>query len=425
MSKTTKRHIEVYADWAALNGPSLIGFLSSETIRGKEVFSFEYTTDWLSRHKAHQIDPALQLFTGPNYPPQQKENFGIFLDSSPDRWGRVLMKRREALLAKKEERKEKKLLESDYLLGVYDQHRVGGLRFKENSDGPFLNNEKDLASPPWTKLKELEYACLALESENANSSPFYSDWLKMLVAPGGSLGGARPKASVVDENKNLWIAKFPSGNDSFNVGAWEKVAYILASKAGITVPNSQIKRINSKHHTFLSKRFDRTDSGERLHYCSALTLLQRNDGDDAEQGASYLELAETIIKYGSEPDKDLKKLWRRIVFSICISNVDDHLRNHGFLLNESNGWRLSPAFDINPNPDGDGLTLNISDSDNSQDLDLAKEVAQYFRISRNESDVITGEITSVVREWRKEASRLKISSDEQDQMARAFRLSEI
>lgn len=424
MKKTNKRNIEVYADWVEIDGPCLVGRLTSETIRGKEIFSFEYTTEWLRSDKSHQLDPALQLVQGHNYPTKNKNTFGIFLDSSPDRWGRVLMRRREALLAKQEGRKEKKLMESDYLLGVFDKHRVGGLRFKEDRNGPFLSDNEELASPPWTELKKLEHASLALENENANSNPSYSDWLKMLIAPGGSLGGARPKASVIDENKNLWIAKFPSRSDNLNVGAWEQVASILANKAGISTPTSSIKKLNSRHHTFLSKRFDRTENGKRIHFCSALTLLQRDDGDGVEEGASYLELVEIILKYGAEPVLDLKQLWRRIVFNICISNVDDHLRNHGFLLSPPNGWRLSPAFDVNPDPEGSGLTLNISDNDNAQELDLVKEVATYFRINNKEAQITIDEIVAVVKQWRTEASCLKISSDEQEQMARAFRLVE-
>jgi serine/threonine-protein kinase HipA len=331
------------------------------------------------------------------------------------------MKRREAQLSREEKRPEHTLMESDYLLGVYDEHRMGALRFRTSPHGPFLDDNKKLASPPWTSLRELEQASLEIEKDDADKNPDYSKWLKMLIAPGGSLGGARPKAGVVDEHRHLWIAKFPSNNDEYNIGAWEMIAYKLAKHAGIIMPEARIEKFNSPYHTFLSKRFDRTPNGERIHFASAMTLLQRSDGDDASNGASYLELAEFITRHGAQPDQDLEQLWRRIVFYICISNVDDHLRNHGFIL-QPNGWILSPAFDINPTPKGDGLKLNISESDNTQDLELAREVADYFRVNHARVNVIIDEVTSATRQWKKEAGLIGIPSREQDQMERAFRI---
>jgi serine/threonine-protein kinase HipA len=420
MNKIPQQDIEVYAHWVDLPQPTLLGVLHTTPGRGKEIFSFEYNDEWLKNNQAYTLDPSLQLFRGPQYAPQGQENFGVFLDSSPDRWGRFLMNRREAQLAREEGRKERKLLESDYLLGVYDEHRMGALRFRTNPKGPFLDKNKSLASPPWTSLRELEHASLELEKHNAEKNPNYSTWLKMLIAPGGSLGGARPKASVLDENKHLWIAKFPSGNDEYDIGAWEMVVYKLAQRAKIITAEAKVDKFNSRHHTFLSKRFDRSNKGERIHFASAMTLLQHSDGDDASTGASYLELAEFILRQGAQPDQDLEQLWRRIVFYICVSNVDDHLRNHGFIL-QPNGWALSPAFDINPVANGDGLKLNISEFDNSQDLSLAKEVAQYFRIKPDKADQIIQEVVKAVTDWRKEASSLGISIREQNHMENAFR----
>lgn len=420
MNKTTQRHIEVYAHWASLSKPMLIGILYATASRGKEIFSFEYDHEWLKNNYAHELDPTLKLFHGQQYAPITQNNFGVFLDSSPDRWGRVLMKRREAQLAREENREERKLLESDYLLGVYDEHRIGALRFRIDPEGPFLDNNKAIASPPWTSLRELEHACLEIEKDNAEKNPNYSKWLKMLIAPGGSLGGARPKASVFDEGKHLWIAKFPSNHDEFDIGAWEMVAYRLARQAKIEMSEAKIEKFNSRHHTFISKRFDRTSKRERIHFASAMTLLQRSDGDDASNGASYLELAEFIMRKSAEPEKDLEQLWRRIVFYICISNVDDHLRNHGFIL-QSNGWVLSPAFDVNPVASGDGLKLNLSESDNSQDLELAKDVAIYFRINFQRANEIIKEVMNATKHWRTEASKVGISSNEQERMKRAFR----
>jgi serine/threonine-protein kinase HipA len=422
MSKNKQRQIEVHAHWTGLTEPVLVGILNASPARGKEIFSFAYHDEWLNSNYAQAIDPALQLFAGQWHAPIKQENFGVFLDSSPDRWGRFLMNRREAQLAREEKRDPRKLMESDYLLGVYDEHRIGALRFRTDRSGPFLDNNKNLASPPWTSLRELEYASLAIEADDAEKNPGYSKWLKMLIAPGGSLGGARPKAGVIDDNKHLWIAKFPSNNDEYDIGAWEMTAYKLAKRAGIKMPESKIEKFNSPYHTFLSKRFDRTAKGERMHFASAMTLLQRSDGDNETTGASYLELAEFITKQGARPDEDLEQLWRRIVFYICISNVDDHLRNHGFILTPG-GWILSPGFDINPAPSGDGLKLNISESDNSQDLELAKDVAGYFRINPDRAAQIIKEVTNTTKKWRDEARANGISSREQEFMASAFRIS--
>lgn len=420
MNKTQKKSIEVCAHWLGLSQPSLMGKLCAIPSRGKEIFSFEYDPNWLTKNQAHTLDPSLQLYLGAQYAPPDQENFGIFLDSAPDRWGRFLMNRREAQIAREEGRKERKLLTLDYLLGVYDEHRLGALRFRTDPTSHFLDYNKAYASPPWTSLPELEYASLKLEKEDTQTNPNYSKWLQMLIAPGSSLGGARPKASVVDKNKHLWIAKFPSGNDEHDIGAWEMLAYKLAQRAQITMAEAKIEKFNSRHHTFLSKRFDRTKSGERIHFASAMTLLQRSDGEDGSNGASYLELAEFIMQQGAQPDQDLEQLWRRIVFYICISNVDDHLRNHGFIL-QQNGWILSPAFDINPVANGNGLKLNISETDNSQDLMLAREVAEFFRIKKKMIDKIIQEVITAVKYWRKEANNLHISTREQNNMERAFR----
>lgn len=421
MNRISQRYIEVYAQGSHFSPPALMGILHSTFSRGKEIFSFKYNSRWLESSQSHSLDPSLQLLEGTQYAPQAQENFSIFLDSSPDRWGRFLMDRREAQLAREENRPPRKLLESDYLLGVYDEHRMGALRFKTDTEGPFLDNNKAYASPPWASLRELEHASLELEKNDAENNPHYAKWLKMLIAPGGSLGGARPKASIIDPHKHLWIAKFPSGNDDNDIGAWEFVVYKLAKRAKVIMAEAKTAKFNSHHHTFLSKRFDRTESGERIHFASAMTLLQRSDGDDAMKGASYLELAEFILQHGAQPIEDLEQLWRRIVFSICISNTDDHLRNHGFLL-QSKGWVLSPAFDINPVASGDGLKLNISESDNSQNLLLAKEIAEYFRVKSERADKIIHEIVNAVKDWRKEASAFGISTREQERMARAFRV---
>ncbi|EOZ95344.1 HIPA PROTEIN [Indibacter alkaliphilus LW1] len=402
----------------------LMGTLISEQLRGKEVFSFKYDKTWLESGFALILDPDLQYYDGPQYlASDDKPNFGMFLDSSPDRWGRILMRRREAAEARLNARKENKLFETDFLLGVYDGHRMGGLRFKTDRKGPFLSNNERLASPPWTSIRELEQISLRLEEDNVVDDPEYLNWLNMLVAPGSSLGGARPKAGVTDHKGNLWIAKFPSKNDNDDTGAWEMVTYEMAVAAGINMAESQAQKFSSDRHTFLTKRFDRTNNGERIHFSSAMTQLGYNDGQDAGEGVSYLELVEFIIRHGARVNDDLRELWRRIVFSICVSNTDDHLRNHGFLLTPE-GWILSPAYDINPVETGRGLKLNISENDNSLDLGLAMEVHEFFRLNTREAEQIINTVKTSIKKWRDLANRYGISRAQQELKALAFSQSE-
>jgi serine/threonine-protein kinase HipA len=415
-----KRYIIVYAHWSGMENPSLMGTLHSDRLKGKEVFSFRYLDEWLQNGPAQLLDPSLQLYSGLHYLNDDQDNFGIFLDSSPDRWGRILMRRREAALARIEEREEKKLFETDYLLGVYDGHRMGALRFKLEEDGPFLNDIKNMASPPWTSLRELEQISLRLEDDDVIDDPEYLKWLSMLIAPGASLGGARPKVSIVDNDGNLWIAKFPSRNDQGDIGGWEIVTYELAVLAGITMAESKAQKFSSDYYTFLTKRFDRGNDGQRIHFASAMTMLGYVDGQDYKDGASYLDLVDFIQNNGANVEKDLEQLWRRIVFSICVTNTDDHLRNHGFLLT-NDGWVLSPAYDINPVENGTGLKLNISDTDNSLDLNLALEVSEFFRLSEKRATEIIEEVLNVVSGWKEIAKKHGISRAEQELKALAFK----
>jgi len=418
MSKEQKKII-VYAHWEGMEKPECMGTLSVSQVRGKEIFSFEYNSDWLKTNTRYILDPDLQKYTGPQYTKGDKHNFGIFLDSAPDRWGRVLMKRREALNAETENRAERNLMESDFLLGVFDRNRMGALRFKTEKNGNFLNNNKYFAAPPWTSIRDLEYASIQLEQTGSEKDPDYNKWINMLIAPGSSLGGARPKAGVLDIDGNLWIAKFPSSNDNIDIGAWEMVVHELALEAGINVPTCKAERFTSGHHTFLTKRFDRNSNNERLHFSSAMTMLGYNDGEDASSGVSYLELAEFLIQNGANTTLDLKELWKRIVFSICISNTDDHLRNHGFLLS-SKGWQLSPAYDINPVPHGYGLSLNISENDNRLDTNIALKSARYFRVDQNEGMSIITNIKAIISNWPKTADKYGLSEYEKRSMKTAF-----
>jgi len=420
MAKTnTRKEILVYASWIGLKEPTLLGTLYSNIVRGDEIFSFEYSEGWLDSKFAQVLDPELQFFPGTQYLNTNKKNFGLFLDSSPDRWGRVIMERREAILARKENRTEKRLMEVDYLLGVYDENRVGGLRFKRTVGGPFLNQDESLAAPPWTSVNELQEASLKFEKDEDISDSEHLKWLNMLIAPGASLGGARPKASVIDSAGDLWIAKFPSVNDTKDIGGWEMVVHDLAIECSLNVAEAMVAKYSSNHHTFLVKRFDRVKK-ERIHFASAITMLGYRDGMNYTDGVSYLEIAEFLRTYGAKVNEDLEELWKRIVFSISVSNTDDHLRNHGFILTEK-GWTLSPAFDINPNEMGAGLSLNISDTDNSLSFELAIEVAEYFRLEKNEAAKIIVEIKSKVMDWKVMADKYDISKREQSMMEKAFR----
>lgn len=416
-----QKTIYVYADWHTLSETKLMGVLKVEQIRGSEFFSFEYDKEWLDTQQVQLLDPELGWYKGHQYLNTDKDNFGLFLDSSPDRWGQVLMKRREAILARQEQRPQNKLFSSDYLLGVFDGHRMGALRFKEDVNGPFLNDNEQLATPPWASLRDLEYASLQIEKDDIVDNPEYLKWLNMLIAPGTSLGGARPKAGILDDKGKLWIAKFPSANDSVDIGAWEMLTYQLAIKSGINMSESKLLKLTGKHHTFLTKRFDRTDNMQRIHFASAMTLLGRKDGDNYQQGVSYLDLVGFMMQNSDAEyiNSDLEELWRRIVFSICVNNTDDHLRNHGFILTD-NGWRLSPAYDINPIPYGTGLSLNISEDNNSLDLELAKDVAVYFRLDKTKAQQIIEEIKSAVSDWNDLAKKMSISRIEQEQMKLAF-----
>ena len=409
--------VNVYASWVPIEEPLLIGELTfSETSRGG-VFSFAYDNAFLTSDYRLQVDPQLTLHRGEFYNDTPDKNFRAFLDSSPDRWGRILMQRRAAIEYRKGLRETDRLTEMDYLLGVSDSYRMGGIRFKYSNSEHFLDDNTDFAAPPMASLKELEYAAIQIEKDNDIDSDEYYRWLKMLISPGSSLGGARPKACVVDGNNHLWIAKFPNLNDTYDVGAWEMLCHELAVASGVEMFACDVRKFSSQYHTFLTKRFDRV-ADKRIHFSSAMTQLQYYDGEQSE-GASYLELAEFLTNQGANTEADLAQLWRRIIFNIAVSNTDDHLHNHGFLLT-SKGWRLSPAYDLNPIIGKSGLHLNITDTANALDYNLAFEVIDFFRLSKDEATQIYDDVLSAVRSWEAVAKRLGISRAEQLMMQSAF-----
>ncbi|MGH7706660.1 MAG: type II toxin-antitoxin system HipA family toxin [Vulcanimicrobiaceae bacterium] len=416
--------IEVFQDWSAGEPAKQLGTLRVRPGRTGELFDFTFDSGALTNKtlSKQQLDPDLGLFSGPQFPKDGRTTFGVIKDSSPDRWGETLIRRRfdrdkRAGLVPESAR----LGASNYLLGVHDAFRSGALRYKLTADGPFLDDRDGSAAPPFVQLRELETASRAIEDDANNDNPAADAWLRLLLAPGASLGGARPKATVVDAEGNLWIAKFPSVKDRYDVGGWELVVQRLAERCDLRVPASDARTFANTGHTFLVRRFDRRESGGRIHFASAMTLTGHEDGADASTGASYLEIAEVIMSQGAAPREDLIELWSRIVFNVMVSNTDDHLRNHGFLLTLNAGWRLSKAYDMNPVPGSSGLCLNISESDNTLDLDLVRSVAPYFRIKDAQATTIIDRIAGVVRDWRSVASAVGIKRSEQADMADAFR----
>ncbi len=412
---STKTDIYVYAHWIGMQEPKIVGILSAQQAKGKKAFSFEYDKDWLKSGQQFLLDPDIQLYGGPQYP-NQRENFGIFLDSMPDTWGRTLMKRREAQLAREKNVKPKTLYDIDFLLGVFDESRMGALRFKIDLVGEFLDNDKVTSTPPWASIRELQNAAFIFENDINNED--VNRYLSVLITPGSSLGGARPKANILDADKSLWIAKFPSKTDTIDKAAWEFLAYQLATKAGIEMAPCHMERILGKHHTFFTKRFDRKN-GERIHFASAMTMTGNNEDTIRDNQASYLDIAEFISNHGANIEANLHQLWRRIIFNIAISNTDDHLRNHGFILTKE-GWILSPAYDLNPSIDKDGLALNIDTDNNELDFDLAKSVGEYFRLNNNQMEEIIQQVLGVTTKWKTMANEIGISRSEQEVMEKAF-----
>ena len=411
-----KTDIWVYAHWVGMPEPKCIGILSAHQAKGRKAFSFEYDKEWIRSKPQMLLDPEIQWYTGLQFS-NKEENFGIFLDSMPDTWGRTLMKKRVAQKAKEEAKPVPTLYDIDFLLGVYDENRMGALRFKLEPDGPFLDDDHEAAAPPLYNIRELQHAADIIESDADNKD--VKKWIAMLMAPGSALGGARPKANILDENDHPMIAKFPSRNDTIDKAAWEFLAYRLALQAGIEMTESKIQHIAGRYNTFFTKRFDRI-AGERVHFASAMTMTNNNEDTIRDNPASYLDLAEFIQYSGANIQADLHQLWRRIVFNIVISNTDDHLRNHGFILTDR-GWQLSPAYDINPSIDKDGLALNIDQTDNSLDFKLAKSVGQYFQLTIPQMDAIIEEVIAPVQNWKAIANEIGIPRAEQELMEPAFR----
>ncbi|MDP2369144.1 type II toxin-antitoxin system HipA family toxin [Rhodoferax sp.] len=410
MKSSENNVLEVWLD-CDLGPACQVGTLAHD--RGQ--VRFHYDRNWLKDARAFALDPDLSLDEHPFFPKPELANFGVFLDSSPDRWGQTLMKRREALQAKDEKRSPRTLYAWDFLIGVQDFTRQGALRFRIAGTQEFLGNEK-MAAPPVTTLRELEAVAYQLSSRRIDDLDALRKWLAVLVAPGASLGGARPKANFTEADGSLWIGKFPARDDDRDVGAWEYAVHSLATKARIDVPAAKLVRLSNDFHTFCVQRFDRVN-GARRFYASAMTLLRK----EHSEGTSYLELAQFLRSKGdgAHAGADLEQLFRRVAFNVAVGNRDDHLRNHGFMLC-ANGWRLAPAFDVNPNIDKAEHVLNIDDADSRPSLETVLTTARFYGLSADRAKQVVEEVASAVDNWGDAARKAGIAAGDVELTAAAF-----
>ena len=412
------RKIYVYADFDWLKTAVLDGELGYESLRGTDSYSFCYDHNWLRQYSDLYLSADINNYTGLQFTQPDRDIFGCFGDALPDRWGRLLLNRREQIRAQEEKRPVRKLSSYDYLLGIDDYSRMGGFRFKESPDGEFINCDATLRIPPLTDIQVLVAASMEVEkSEERNLLPD-KKWLLQLVHPGTSLGGARPKAGVLNEEGELCVAKFPSRNDEYDIGLWEHLSHLLAKEAGVEAAETRAITAGEKYHTLLSKRFDRTTDGRRRHFASAMTLLGLTDGCNAQTGNGYLDIVDFILQHCCNVEANLRQLYRRVAFSIAIGNSDDHFRNHGFLLTPK-GWTLSPAYDLNPTFN-DHQSLLINATTNRSDLQLLLASSEEYMIGKEEATHIIEEVKDGVSQWRSMATWLGIAKREMDLFAQVF-----
>lgn len=413
----------VYADFDWLEAPELVGELSYELLRGSDSYGFKYDNAWLNKHGNLALSDDLNNYPGQQYTQPGKDIFGCFSDALPDRWGRTLLNRREQIEAKAEDRPVRRLSSFDYLVGIDDASRMGGFRFKKTLDGEFINSQNGLKIPPLTQLRELIAASKEIEqSEEKNILP-EQKWIVQLVNPGSSLGGARPKASVIDDDNVLNIAKFPSRKDDYDVAAWEHVAHLLAKKAGINVAQTKLVPSDENHRTLLSRRFDRTADGRRIHFASSLSLLGLTDGDNATTGHGYLDIVDFIIQGCTDVEANLEELYRRVAFNIVIGNTDDHFRNHGFLLTRK-GWTLSPAYDLNPTTNY-YQSLLINGETNESSLKILLDSAEDYMLTKAKAIEIINEVLGSMADLSRLTTRTGISKRELDMFNLPVRISKL
>lgn len=400
----------VYADFDWLEEPTLIGELGYESLRGSDSYSFDYDSNWLSKYGGLYLSADLNSYLGKQYTAEGRDLFGCFADALPDRWGRLLLNRREQILAQEEKRPLRRLSSIDYLTAIDDYSRMGGFRFKEEVDGEFINSSSTLRVPPLTDIRTLEASSWEIErSEQANEMP-EKRWIEQLVQPGSSLGGARPKANVTDVDGALYIAKFPSRSDDYNVGLWEHLCHKLATKAGINAAKTRVLKTGENHHTLLSRRFDRTEEQRRIHFASAMTLLGLVDGDSAANGYGYLDIVDFIIQHCTDVEQNLEEIYRRVAFNIVVGNSDDHFRNHGFLLTPK-GWTLSPAYDINSTQNRyQSLLINSNTSESN--LDILYESHEEYMLREEVATRVISEVKEAMNGWKDLANQLGIPNRE-------------
>jgi hypothetical protein len=404
------RTLLVYADFDWLPTPTLVGELGYESLRGTDNYSFRFNQEWLQAHGGLYLSDDLYNYPGFQYTASDRDIFGCFSDALPDRWGRTLHLRREQILAQEEGRPPRRLSSFDYLLGIDDYARMGALRFKEEADGDFINSTASLRIPPLTEIRSLEVAIKEIErGELANELP-EKRWINQLIQPGSSLGGARPKASVVDTDGTLCIAKFPSRRDDYDAGLWEHLCHLLATRAGISTAQTRVLKTSEQYHTLISQRFDRADGGKRIHFASAMTHLGLQDGDNASSGCGYLDIVDFILRHSGDTEQNLKELYRRVAFNICIGNSDDHFRNHGFLLTRK-GWTLSPAYDMNPTL-STHQSLLINSTTSEANLGILLDASDEYMLPREVARSIIDEVCEALDGWQSLATRLGISQRE-------------
>ena len=412
------KKLYVYADFDWLKEVELIGELGYESLRGADSYSFTFNNEWLRQHSDLFLSDDLNNYPGQQYTQPGKDIFGCFSDALPDRWGRTLLLRREQIVAAEEQRPVRRLSSFDFLTGIDDFSRMGGFRFKEDLDGEFINVSESLKIPPLTDIRELIAASAEIEKCEENNMLPDRKWIAQLVQPGTSLGGARPKANVVDADKTLYVAKFPSRKDDYDVGLWEHFGHLLATKTGINAAKTKMLATGEKYHTLLSQRFDRTQEGKRIHLASAMTLLGLSDGDNATTRHGYLDIVDFIIQSCTDVERNLQELYRRVAFNICIGNSDDHFRNHGFLLT-AKGWTLSPAYDMNPTLN-EYQSLLINSYTNKSDLNELLNSCEEYMLPKQIALQIIGEVLVAVKDWQILATQLGVAKNEQKQFSTIF-----
>lgn len=416
------RKLLVYADLHWLHTPALVGELSYESLRGADSYGFSFAPLWLQTQRDLFLSADLNNYTGMQYTAADRDIFGCFSDALPDRWGRTLLNRREQLQAQEQRRPLRRLSSFDYLLGIDDYSRMGAFRFKETPDSDFINSDPTLKIPPLTDIRTLEAAGSAIEQSEAHNALPEKKWIAQLIQPGTSLGGARPKASVTDLDGALCVAKFPSRKDDYDVELWEHLCHLLARKAGIEVADTKVLRAIGPYHTLISRRFDRTADGRRIHFASAMTLLGLQDGNNAADGHGYLDLVDFIVQHCTAVESNLRELYRRVAFYICVGNSDDHFRNHGFLLTPK-GWTLSPAYDINPTLNS-SQSLLISSVSNQAAFSQLRAAAEDYLLTPETADAILAEVQAALVDWSTLAAQIGIPRREIAQFADRWQLAQ-